>query len=653
MMLAKTQRFVAWEEHILCHERGNRVVHYYLKKASGESVLAVIGTEKSIRHMLYVVSDEFLDTCGSEGFINACTRWRARREVVHWLGSLLSKRRWSEVSNSPSNETTEALSLHGVSARQTDQMVPRKLKGQNSHIEWSGVAWICGKQLKHYPAFCRNGTTVSVHSFVFIMALEKHYYLGYVEDMYEDRKGKKKVKVRWFHHSKEVEDVIPDLNPHPREVFITPHVQVISAECIDGPATVLTPKHYEKCLASVAHSSSSGVHMCFRQLKNHEVRPFSLAKLRGYSNQAILSSLHFPQVSKKIVKCDMLYDKDEEEPIPGDPLRVNCKRNRSYEEHQGLAPGYSSIRNLHTQSQLKNCVPTYPKLKIKLSRKAIGVETVESAPQCPVSFKVDEKIELLCQDSGIRGCWFRCKVLQTSQKLLKVQYDDVQDVDGSGNLEEWVPAFRVAAPDKLGMRCSGRLTIRPCHPSDSAMSSFEVGVPVDAWWSDGWWEGVVAGVDVSGTAIQVYFPGEEKLLTFQRQDIRASREWVDNKWVHVKAKPDILLHISENVSCSIKITTPCASAMAEWCCSKVHTSSKLEVFEEKPELRNLVPMGDELENEKRVNLRKQPCTSNEDENDSSSDGGTCNKDDSIWEEEVDPAYEKCETPEAMEVAAQD
>ena len=57
------------------------------------------------------------------------------------------------------------------------------------------------------------------------------------------------------------------------------------------------------------------------------------------------------------------------------------------------------------------------------------------------------------------------------------------------------------------MRCSGRLTIRPCHPNDSVIFSIEVGVPVDAWWSDGWWEGVVAGVDVSGTAIQVYFPG--------------------------------------------------------------------------------------------------------------------------------------------------
>lgn len=83
--------FVAWEEHILCHERGNRVVHYYLKKESGDLVLAVVGTERSIRHMMYVVSDEFVKAYGSKGFVNACTKWRARREVVEWLTSLVSK----------------------------------------------------------------------------------------------------------------------------------------------------------------------------------------------------------------------------------------------------------------------------------------------------------------------------------------------------------------------------------------------------------------------------------------------------------------------------------------------------------------------------------------------------------------------------------
>jgi hypothetical protein len=40
--------------------------------------------------------------------------------------------------------------------------VSRKVRVQNSDIVWSGIAWICAKQLKHYPAFCRNGTTIAV-----------------------------------------------------------------------------------------------------------------------------------------------------------------------------------------------------------------------------------------------------------------------------------------------------------------------------------------------------------------------------------------------------------------------------------------------------------------------------------------------------------
>lgn len=91
-MSTNNQGFVSWEEHIICHERGSRVVHFYLKDTLGDSVLAVVGTERSIRHMMYVVSDEFLHDYGSEGFINnTCTKWRARREVVDWLSSIVSK----------------------------------------------------------------------------------------------------------------------------------------------------------------------------------------------------------------------------------------------------------------------------------------------------------------------------------------------------------------------------------------------------------------------------------------------------------------------------------------------------------------------------------------------------------------------------------
>uniref|UniRef100_A0A0V0ITR6 Putative ovule protein n=1 Tax=Solanum chacoense TaxID=4108 RepID=A0A0V0ITR6_SOLCH len=102
-----------------------------------------------------------------------------------------------------------------------------------------------------------------------------------------------------------------------------------------------------------------------------------------------------------------------------------------------------------------------------------------------LSFEVGDNLEVLCHDSGMRGCWFRCKVLQVSQKRLKVQYDDIQDYDGPEKLEEWVPSYRIAESDKLGMRYTGCITVRPRPLEDSSDFSFELGVRVDAWWSDG------------------------------------------------------------------------------------------------------------------------------------------------------------------------
>ena len=60
--------FVEWEEQIICTGKSSSAIHFYLKDASGNSVLAVIGTERSVRHMMYVFSDEFLPAHGSKEF---------------------------------------------------------------------------------------------------------------------------------------------------------------------------------------------------------------------------------------------------------------------------------------------------------------------------------------------------------------------------------------------------------------------------------------------------------------------------------------------------------------------------------------------------------------------------------------------------------
>ncbi|KAM1112973.1 hypothetical protein ACFX13_046631 [Malus domestica] len=83
--------FVEWKEHFVSQEMGNRVVHYFLKHSSGESILAVVGTERSVRHMFYVVSEEFLQVHGIESSNSANFKRRSRREVVDWLTFMLSK----------------------------------------------------------------------------------------------------------------------------------------------------------------------------------------------------------------------------------------------------------------------------------------------------------------------------------------------------------------------------------------------------------------------------------------------------------------------------------------------------------------------------------------------------------------------------------
>ncbi|CAJ1963926.1 unnamed protein product [Sphenostylis stenocarpa] len=545
-MAVNNRCFVEWKEQFVSQERGNRVVHYYLKDAAGESILAVVGTERSVRHMCYVVAEEFLEICGKEGSIPTGFKWRSRREVVDWLTSTLSKQNLQgDRSVSPAHNLVQAHEttndsineITGLSAQITDDkdFPLSNSKLSNSDIVWSGVAWRCGKQLKHYPAFWRNGIKIAIQSFVFVMGKGENHYIAYVEDMYEDRRGQKKVKVRWFHHNQEVKGVVPVRNPHPREVFITPYSQVISVECVDGPATVLTREHYEKCMPFFSPTSRDRIHLCFRQFRSNKVKPFDLSKLRGYIAQPILSCLHLDSIQNP----GSLAGEDEELSA-GDDLKVGAKRSRSDKVSPESWISRQGVRKLIRSNQMM----VYKTFQIanyaRSERRLLSQKQDECQPWFNYTYKVDDKIELLCQDSGIRGCWFRCTVVQVARKQLKVQYEDVQDEDGSGNLEEWIPAFKLARPDKLGMRHSGRPTIRPTPTHEEQELTVEVGNAVDAWWSDGWWEGVVTRIDDCGDDnVQVYFPGECLLMKVSKKDLRISRDWLGDSWINIKPKPEI------------------------------------------------------------------------------------------------------------------
>ncbi|KAI3456571.1 hypothetical protein Pfo_013234 [Paulownia fortunei] len=362
--MSDSQVLRAWEEREISQEKGSRIVHYLLKDSTGNSLLAAVGIERSIRHMTYSVTEDFLRVFGSTSTVHAGTRWKARKDVVECLTSMASG---------------------------------------------------------------------------------------------------------------------------------------------GGPI-------------------------------------FANSKAEGSGSQ--------------------------------DPATHVSKRNKNLTVGQTMYGGRAGLKTSVKGNQVAKCESTRQRLKIKLSNRGlVDKKLVVREPESQVLSNANENIELLSQDSGMRGCWFRCKILHSSQKRLKVQYCDVVDVDGPEKLEEWVPAARVAAPDKLAVRCAGRLTVRPWPHWDSSDFRFEVGVAVDAWWCDGWWEGVVIGCDASAKSnLQVYFPGEKKFLTVERKDIRVSKDWIDNKWVDVKAKPDILSLLTSSLNPIPKLPVPQANSLGH-ANSKVPNSS--------------------------------------------------------------------------------
>lgn len=65
------------------------------------------------------------------------------------------------------------------------------------------------------------------------------------------------------------------------------------------------------------------------------------------------------------------------------------------------------------------------------------------------------------------------------------------------------------------MRCSGRLTIRPCPKCIYLLNNIDLkkGMAVDVQWNDGWWEGIIVELANSrDDNVQVYLPGTSSIL---------------------------------------------------------------------------------------------------------------------------------------------
>ncbi|XP_068660903.1 uncharacterized protein [Aristolochia californica] len=487
--------FVRWEEVSVSNEKGNRVVHYYLDRADGGSDLAVVGKERSLRHMTYTVPNHFLRSLRP----SSCLKWRSRREVVDWLSSLVT----GSVSCGSSPQVDRFLDEEDPCSTDTPSskgFLTKKNGQQSKDFLWLGSPWTCRKSRNHYQSFCRNGITITVHDFVYVMTEGCKRLVAYLEDMYEDVRGNNMVVVRWFHKIDEVGIVLPP-NFNDREIFFSLCRQDLSVECIDGLATVLSPQHFQRFL-NEATNGHWDPYMCHRQFDDDDITPFDISLVQGYWNQEFLKYIYSTSASAG-----------------------NSKK---------------SVRKLKAVNLQCNGA-SKPSSKIPFPRSLSEKDAAKTDSLSQLS--IGSQVEVLCQDSGIRGCWFEAVIIKRNKEKVKVRYQDLQDADDMGNLEEWILASKIAPIDRLGLRLGEREIVRPCPPNEGkavvSMEDFGVGSAVEVRWHQGWWEGFIVK-KLPEDKYSVYFPGEGQTAEFSSSDLRDAKDWVGNRWNPINPRPDLL-----------------------------------------------------------------------------------------------------------------
>ncbi|XP_058775356.1 uncharacterized protein LOC131649620 isoform X2 [Vicia villosa] len=419
----------------------------------------------------------------------------------------------------------------------------QKMRNCTHPFSWVGLPWTCRKRRNHYQSFERNGFQISVNDFVFVLAEENKRLVAYLEDLYEDSRGNRMVVVRWFHRIDEVGIVLPH-SFSDREVLFSLFLQDLSIECIDGLTSVLSPQHYAMYRNEVHHACPEPF-VCSNKFDNDDVKPFDITQIKGYWRQEILRQMCANSDLKSNGSSGQSKDGPKlEENLPSisgiRPMkRQRCTKVDGTDAVELVALKSENLSNGKIDAKTSNGNNS---LKLAGSTK---MATIKEANE-PAShyLAVGSNIEVLSQDSGIRGCWFRASVIKKSKDKVKVQYYDLQDAeDEAKKLEEWILASRIVVPDDLGLRLPERTKIRPQSNKRGMSFVADVGYIVDAWWHDGWWEGIVVQKESDAkyrVKYHVYFPGEKTVSIFGPSNLRHSRDWTGNEWVKLRQRPDVV-----------------------------------------------------------------------------------------------------------------
>jgi hypothetical protein len=231
------------------------------------------------------------------------------------------------------------------------------------------------------------------------MSEEKKRLIAYVEDLYENSNALNMVTVRWFDKVDEVGVELPP-NVGDREIFFSHGLQDLNVECIDGLAAVLSPQHFEKFQSGTKHSYWQP-YLCCRQIDYDDVKPFDITQLQGYWSQELLKTMF----------------------NAGSSLKVRFKVTKG-----GPGSVGAQKRKCDNDNNPQRCLPSG----------GFGSDSLDLDHSIQKQLNPGCHVEILSQDSGIRGCWFRCLILKRHRDKIKVRYQDLQNAEDTGNLEVYL-----------------------------------------------------------------------------------------------------------------------------------------------------------------------------------------------------------------------
>ncbi|XP_019080636.1 protein AGENET DOMAIN (AGD)-CONTAINING P1 isoform X1 [Vitis vinifera] len=141
-------------------------------------------------------------------------------------------------------------------------------------------------------------------------------------------------------------------------------------------------------------------------------------------------------------------------------------------------------------------------------------------PNSPMDyFKKGAEIEISSDEDGFRGAWFAGTVVKPPAKkknktLVVVEYKTIMaDESGANPLRETMDV----------------LQLRPPPPRERSRT-FQISEEVDAYYNDGWWEGVITEAH-ENSRFAVFFRTSREQLEFSENDLRLHREWINGNWV--------------------------------------------------------------------------------------------------------------------------